>query len=208
MKEIKWNESGLVPVVVQDLKTKEVLMVAYSDEEAIRLTKETGFAYFYSRSRNSLWKKGETSGNLLKVSEIRMDCDGDTLLYLVKLEGSCACHTGHYSCFYRSIEGEELALSPKDLTIFDRVSERVLNRKENPKEGSYTNYLFQKGIDKILKKVAEESGEVIIAAKNKDPYETVYETADLFYHIIVLLAEKGISLDEIREELEKRFQKN
>ncbi len=211
MKEInldllKFNEQGLLPAVVQDVTTGQVVMLAYVNEVSLQKSIETGTTWFYSRSRQELWNKGATSGNFQKIRDIKIDCDGDAILFLVEQEGEGACHTGHYSCFYRDVDGEEQDMEREE-DIFDRLEKTVLDRKVNPKEGSYTNYLFEHGIDKILKKVGEEAGEVIIAAKNPDPGETIYETADLYYHLFVLLAEKGIPFEQIKEELRHRFGK-
>jgi phosphoribosyl-ATP pyrophosphohydrolase len=199
--KIKFNENGLVPVVVQDVKTNNVLMLAYMNEESIRKTEETGNMTYFSRSRNRLWEKGETSGHFQKLHELKIDCDGDTLLALVSQEG-VACHTGNYSCFFESLSGK------CDYTcgygILGELYNVIENRKVNPVEGSYTNYLLDKGIDKILKKVGEESAEVIIASKNDSHEEIIYETADLIYHLLVMLFDRGILPSEIMAQLEKR----
>lgn len=205
--DFKKNNDGLVPVVTQDARTNKVLMVAYMDEEAFVKTCATKKAHYYSRSRQALWLKGETSGNYQHVQNMLIDCDNDTLLLKVRQEGN-ACHTGEYSCFYRELELEgETQQEEKeniDAKVLDEVMQVVLDRKENPKEGSYTNYLFDKGIDKILKKVGEETAEVIIGAKNEGTSEIVYEISDLLYHITVLLAQKGTTWEEIYKELGKR----
>jgi phosphoribosyl-ATP pyrophosphohydrolase/phosphoribosyl-AMP cyclohydrolase len=212
--EIKWNKEGLVPAIAQDYKTKEVLMMAFMNKEALDLTLETGLMHYYSRSREKLWKKGETSGHIQKVMEVKIDCDNDCLVFLIE-QSTAACHTGHYSCFYRNIENDKLstktekifdekAVYNKKEAIFDELYNVIKDRKENPKEGSYTNYLFDKGIDKILKKVGEENAEVIIAAKNSSKDEVKYEAADLLYHLMVLLVEMDMSMDDICDELQKR----
>ncbi|PKM64083.1 MAG: bifunctional phosphoribosyl-AMP cyclohydrolase/phosphoribosyl-ATP pyrophosphatase [Firmicutes bacterium HGW-Firmicutes-20] len=198
--DIRFDSNGLVTAVVQDVNTKEVLMVAYMNQKALDQTILTGQTWFFSRSRNQLWHKGETSGNFQSVKAIRYDCDGDALLIEVEPLGP-ACHTGEQSCFFRSIIHDE---STENISVITRLFETVKERKANPKEGSYTNYLFDKGIDKILKKVGEETSEVIIAAKNDSKDELIYETADLVYHMTVLLVEKGINPQEIAAELKKR----
>ncbi|MBQ9624834.1 MAG: bifunctional phosphoribosyl-AMP cyclohydrolase/phosphoribosyl-ATP diphosphatase HisIE [Clostridia bacterium] len=198
---IKFDEKGLVPAVVQEADTKKVLMLAYMNEESLKKTIETKRTWFFSRSRNELWNKGATSGNVQDVVSVSYDCDGDTLLVLVKQTG-VACHTGAYTCFNDYLyEGEEKEAAD----IIQRVYDRVMDRKNNPKEGSYTNYLFDKGIDKILKKVGEENAEVIIAAKNNARDEIVYETCDLIYHTIVMMIDRGVSIGEIKTELNSRF---
>ena len=190
---IKFDERGLVSVITQDVDTKEVLMLAYANREALEKSQKTGEAHYYSRSRKELWHKGATSGHIQHIIDIRYDCDGDAVLYLVRQDGA-ACHTGQYTCFYRSMEGSTL----------ERLNQVIADRKANPKEGSYTNYLFGKGIDKILKKVGEESAEVIIAAKNSNREEVSYETADLLYHLTVLLAQMGLEWPDVMAELKKR----
>ncbi len=196
---LKFDERGLIPAVVQDYHTGQVLMVAYMNREALEKTVATGETHFYSRSRQRLWHKGETSGNIQKVKEIFYDCDADTLLVQVLPQGP-ACHTGARSCFYRTVGGDEKTAG----SILDELAAVIADRKENMPEGSYTTYLFEKGLDKILKKVGEETAEVIIAAKNPGSGELVYETADLFYHLLVLLEEKGVTLESIWQELAKR----
>lgn len=200
--DLKFNEAGLIPAIVQDEATGSVLMMAWMNEEALEKTVETEEAWFYSRSRKELWHKGATSGNIQAVTSVLYDCDGDTLLLLVNPKGP-ACHTGNTSCFYRTFDGSPL---PK-ASMLGILETLVQERKKNPVEGSYTNYLFDKGIDKILKKVGEENAEVIIASKNADRGEVIYETADLIYHLTVLLAEREISWDEIMMELKKRHKK-
>ncbi len=203
IEKIKFNEQGLVPVVVQDVNTNSVLMLAYMSRESIEKTLETGKMVYFSRSRNKLWLKGETSGHFQTVCELKIDCDGDALLALVSQEGA-ACHTGNYSCFFESLHGTGKCVS--GYGVIDELYGVIEDRKLNPKEGSYTNYLFAKGIDKILKKVGEESAEVIIAAKNASPDEIRYETADLLYHLLVMLSELGLSPSEVFAELEQRRQ--
>ncbi len=199
LENIKFNGHGLVPCVVQDVYTREVLMLAYMNEESLKKTLETGETWFFSRSRNELWNKGATSGHKQTVKKLSYDCDGDTLLAEVEQIGA-ACHTGAKSCFYTTMfESEEKVFEIGKL--FDLIKER----KETPVEGSYTNYLFDKGIDKILKKVGEECAEVIIAAKNPDLTELQYELSDLVYHSMVLMVERGLELKDIAEELKKRL---
>lgn len=201
-KDFKKNENGLVPVIVQDHKTDEVLMLAYMNEEAFDTTLSTGRMTYFSRSRQELWIKGATSGHFQYVKSLRIDCDKDTILAKVRQVGA-ACHTGNRSCFFTTLaEKEDKKVNP--LRVFEDVFQVILDRKEHPKEGSYTNYLFDKGIDKILKKLGEEATEIVIAAKNPDPEEIKYEIADFLYHMMVLMAEKGLSWEEITEELANR----
>lgn len=213
MNTIKFDEHGLVPAIIQDVHSGQVLMMAYMNKEALTKTLESGYTCFYSRSRQSLWTKGETSGHVQKVSEIRYDCDEDTLLIQVEQTGA-ACHTGHYSCFYRNAAGEEVEpaqfdmekvyASPAGPGILYELYNVIVDRRAKLPEGSYTTYLFTKGLDKILKKVGEENAEVIIAAKNRSKEEVVYETSDLLYHLLVLLVEQGVQLDDIFAELNSR----
>lgn len=204
MKDIKFNEQGLVPVIAQAYDTKEVLMLAYMNEEAYQKTLDEKVAYYYSRSRKSLWKKGETSGHLQIVKSMYYDCDQDALLLLVDQKG-VACHTMHRSCFFEPIfESEE---SNEVSYVIDEVYATIEERRRNPIEGSYTNYLFDKGLDKILKKVGEETAEVIIGAKNRDKENLVYELSDLVYHSLVLMVEQGIKPDDIKNELKRRQDK-
>lgn len=200
--KMKKNSDGLLPVVVQDYQTKDVLMVAYMNEEAYNLTVETGRMTYYSRSRSKLWLKGETSGHFQYVKSLTLDCDKDTLLAKVRQVGA-ACHTGSQSCFF-----EETVKKPYDdtnpLTVLEEVYQVITDRKAHPKEGSYTNYLFDKGIDKILKKCGEEASEIIIAAKNPDAAELKYEISDFLYHMMVLMAECGLDWKDILKELAHR----
>lgn len=200
--EIKTNESGLLPVVVQDYKTQEVLMAAYMNQEAFEATIRTGRMTYWSRSRQELWVKGLTSGHFQYVKELCIDCDNDTLLAKVAQVGA-ACHTGSRSCFYRSIMKKEYD-ETNPLKVFEDVFAVIQDRKLHPKEGSYTNYLFDKGIDKILKKVGEEATEIVIAAKNPDPEEIKYEISDFLYHVMVLMAERGVTWEDITRELAQR----
>ena len=200
--EFKTNSEGLLPVIVQHYKTQEVLMMAYMDEEAFNTTIKTGKMTYYSRSRKSQWVKGETSGNFQYVKSLVIDCDKDTLLAKVDQIG-VACHTGNPTCFFQTLAGKnEEEKNP--LKVFESVYDTILDRKQNPKEGSYTNYLFEKGIDKILKKVGEEATEIIIAAKNPNPEEIKYEIADFLYHAMVLMAVRGVTWEDIAQELADR----
>ena len=199
IEKLKFDEKGLIPAVVVDNTTREVLMVAYMNKESLLLTLEKKKACFFSRSRNKLWLKGETSGNFQNVVSITADCDYDTLKVVVDPDGP-ACHEGDMSCFHNPLYIND---DKNDFTLSD-LYKLIEGRKTEKKEGSYTSYLFEKGLDKILKKVGEESTEVIIAAKAEDKKETIYEIADLAYHVMVLMVEAGISLDEIRDELASR----
>ncbi len=200
--EFKTNENGLVPVVVQDYKTMEVLMAAYMNREAFENTIRTGKMTYWSRSRNELWVKGLTSGHFQYVRQLSIDCDNDTILAKVVQIGA-ACHTGNKSCFYRDLVKKDYD-ETNPMTVFENVFSVILDRKEHPKEGSYTNYLFDKGIDKILKKVGEEATEIVIAAKNPNPEEIKYEISDFLYHVMVLMAEKGVTWEDITKELAQR----
>lgn len=200
--EFKLNSDGLIPVIVQDYKTNEVLMMAYMNEEAFDNTVKTGRMTYYSRTRQCQWVKGETSGHFQYVKSLAVDCDKDTLLAKVEQIGA-ACHTGNRSCFYTTIVGADYdAKNP--LQVFESVYNTILDRRENPKEGSYTNYLFEKGIDKILKKVGEEATEIVIAAKNPNPEEIKYEISDFLYHAMVLMVERGVTWEDITNELADR----
>lgn len=200
--QFKKNSDGMIPVVVQDYKTDKVLMVAYMNEEAFNLTINTGKMTYFSRSRNEIWVKGVTSGHFQYVKELSMDCDLDTMLAKVYQVG-VPCHTGADTCFFNTLVKKEYDES-NPMRVFEDVYNVILDRKKNPKEGSYTNYLFDKGIDKILKKVGEEATEIVIAAKNPDPQEVKYEISDFLYHVMVLMAEKGVSWKEITKELSRR----
>lgn len=200
--QFKKNSDGMIPVVVQDYKTDKVLMVAYMNEEAFNLTIKTGKMTYFSRSRNEIWVKGVTSGHFQYVKELSMDCDLDTMLAKVYQVG-VPCHTGADTCFFNTLVKKEYDES-NPMRVFEDVYNVILDRKKNPKKGSYTNYLFDKGIDKILKKVGEEATEIVIAAKNPDPQEVKYEISDFLYHVMVLMAEKGVSWKEITKELSRR----
>lgn len=235
IKQLKYDDKGLIPAITQDYKTDEILMMAYMNAESLEKTLKTGKAHYYSRSRQKLWLKGETSGHFQLVKSINIDCDADTLLMKVEQTG-VACHTGHRSCFHRKLEvGVEgsrgsdtdavagskketiTAVSTEAVTLKEDDSSKtvgsevlnavynvILDRVANPKEGSYTNYLLDKGMDKILKKVGEETSEVIIAAKNENPSDIKLEVADLLYHIMVMLVKQGMTLEEVYSELDKR----
>ncbi|EGL82927.1 Histidine biosynthesis bifunctional protein hisIE [Caldalkalibacillus thermarum TA2.A1] len=223
--ELKFNEQGLIPAIVQDAQSKTVLMMAYMNREALERTIATGETWFWSRSRQELWHKGATSGHKQKVKELYVDCDQDTLLIMVEPAGP-ACHRGTYSCFDQvGLEGDgflsgqpETSLSSNkvqgdqqpdklDYTILTRLIETIAQRDAERPEGAYTTYLFEKGLDKILKKVGEEASEVIIAAKNRNPEELRNEMADLFYHLLVLLREQQLGLDRVLEVLKARHGK-
>ncbi|MBR6664999.1 MAG: bifunctional phosphoribosyl-AMP cyclohydrolase/phosphoribosyl-ATP diphosphatase HisIE [Lachnospiraceae bacterium] len=201
--EFKKDDNGLVPVVVQDYKTNEVLMLAYMNEEAYKTTLRTGKMCYYSRSRKEQWLKGDTSGHYQYVKSLAADCDMDTILAKVSQVGA-ACHTGKHSCFFNEIAKKEYEESHNPLKVFEDVFAVIQDRKVNPKEGSYTNYLFDKGVDKILKKLGEEATEIVIAAKNPNPNEIKYEISDFLYHCMVLMAEKGVSWEDITTELANR----
>jgi phosphoribosyl-AMP cyclohydrolase / phosphoribosyl-ATP pyrophosphohydrolase len=197
IQSLKFDERGLIPAIVQDARTREVLTLAYMNAESLARTIETGQTWFWSRSRNELWHKGETSGNTQTVVAMHSDCDNDAIVVLVNPAGP-ACHTGARSCFGSTETREDLGLLLNDLYALLESRER-----ERP-EGSYTTYLFENGLDKILKKVGEESAETIIAAKNEDGARLTAEVADLVYHLLVLLVARGVSLDQVREELASR----
>jgi len=221
--QLKFDEKGLIPAITQDYKTDEILMLAYMNEESLKKTLETGRAHYYSRSRQKLWLKGETSGHYQNVKSISLDCDGDALLLKVE-QIDAACHTGHKSCFFRKMEvaadapvnaddlPENKPVNAEEVTDNTPVGPEVLHdvftvisdRVSHPKEGSYTNYLLEKGLDKILKKIGEETSEVIIAAKNGSQSETCYEVADLLYHVMVMMVKQGMTLEDIYRELGKR----
>ena len=198
MEELKYGAQGLVCAIAQDYESGEVLMQAYMNEEAYQKTLETGYTHYWSRSRQKLWKKGEESGHLQKVRGIYLDCDKDCVLLKVE-QTEAACHTGNYTCFFTPVQ--ECGVGAEMLGMLQRIVE---DRKENPEEGSYTSYLFAKGVDKIAKKTGEEAVELVIAAKNEDREEMVGECADLFYHTLVLLANAGVKLSDVCTELKKR----
>ena len=201
--EFKINSDGLLPVVVQDYKTDEVLMMAYMNKEAYEKTIDTGLMTYYSRSRQELWIKGETSGHYQHVQSLTIDCDLDTMLAKV-IQTGVACHTGNKTCFFQTVMEKEMKSEDNPLRVFEDVYAVIKDRKINPKEGSYTNYLFDKGVDKILKKVGEEATEIVIAANNPNPNEIKYEISDFLYHVMVLMVEKGVTWADITEDLAKR----
>lgn len=216
LRKVKFDGMGLVPAILQDIDSKEVLMLGYMNQDSLMRTMETGKACFWSRSRQQLWLKGETSGNYQFVKEIKLDCDNDTLLVMVKPAGP-ACHTGKKSCFYQNLGSEIIEDTSESGSLSDvsqaeldkaaflyRLYSVIADRKKNPVEGSYTNYLFREGVDKICKKIGEEAAEVIIGAKNASNDEMIYEIGDLVYHLMVLLNLYEIPLVDIFEELEKR----
>lgn len=234
---VKFDKDGLIPVIAQDYHSKHIRMLAYMNKEALEKTLETGDVYYYSRSRQKLWLKGEESGHFQHLKGMSVDCDGDTLLIQIEQVGGISCHTGNATCFYRNVDATNekgstsvhphntdshtssaglqnskqdaspIVRDDKDLqnnsSFLSKLENTIRDRKENPVEGSYTNYLFREGLDKILKKVGEEATETIIAAKTKRD-DVIYEVSDLVYHLSVLLAELNISWDEIKDELEKR----
>jgi phosphoribosyl-ATP pyrophosphohydrolase/phosphoribosyl-AMP cyclohydrolase len=205
---LKFDEKGLIPVVAQDYRTGEVRMVAYANREAVEKTLQTGYAHYYSRSRQKIWKKGETSGELQRVREVRVDCDGDTLLYIVEQEKNRACHTGERNCFYRTVEGEYALDKPLPFETLPRLQEVLYDRLENLPEGSYTTKLIKAGFDRIAQKFGEEAVEVLIALMNRDKKQIVYESADMLYHWLLALSYLGINVEEVLEELAKRFKKS
>ncbi|MBP5662197.1 MAG: bifunctional phosphoribosyl-AMP cyclohydrolase/phosphoribosyl-ATP diphosphatase HisIE [Clostridia bacterium] len=197
--ELKWDANGLIPAIVVDAVSKKVLTLAYMNRESLEISMKEGRTCFWSRSRQTLWRKGETSGNIQHIVSVTADCDKDALLVLVEKDGP-ACHTGADSCFFEPVfQSEE-----RHEFSYSQLFELIRGRKTDKKEGSYTTYLFEKGIDKILKKVGEESTEVIVAAKGNDKRETIYEIADLAYHVMVLMIEMGISEEDIFRELASR----
>ena len=206
IENIKFDEKGLVPAIVQDATSKEVLTLAYMNEDSLKKTLETKETWFYSRSRQELWHKGGTSGNIQKVVEMRYDCDQDAILVLVQPAGP-ACHTGAYTCFSETIDKQEVFTAQDRFAILNNLEALIAERESELPEGSYTTYLFNEGVDKILKKVGEEASEVIIASKNRDAEELKWEVADLLFHLMVLLREQKLPLDEVLKVLEERHSK-
>ncbi len=206
---LKFDGEGLIPAIVQDHRDDAVLMMAYMNRDALEKTIRTGQAHFWSRSRKTLWHKGATSGNHLNVKEVRIDCDGDTLLVRVEPEGP-ACHTGQWSCFFRTVKDgavRRFKPSPAKALILDRIYDVILDRKRSPKPKSYVSWLLKSGRDKILKKIGEESGELIIGSKNNRSSEIIWEVADLWFHTLVLMGYHKIAPADIYQELQKRFGK-
>ncbi len=208
--KIDWDKNPLIPSIAQDYETKEVLMLAFMNKEALELTLKTGIAHYFSRSRQRIWKKGESSGNIQIIKDILIDCDEDTILLKVEQKGGAACHTGRYSCFFRSLKNDkelyevnEESISNYD--IVDRVYHIILERKKADSEKSYVASLFKKGENSILKKVVEEAGEFCFAVKDNNEKEIIYEACDLLFHSLVALGYKEISPDRVKQELERRF---
>ena len=204
MEEIKFNEEGLVPVIAQDYRTGEVRMFAYANEEAIKKTLETGYAHYYSRSKKRLWKKGESSGELQKVREVRIDCDNDAVIYVVEQEKNRACHTGERNCFYRTIEGKKVE-KPLPFETLARLEEVVKERIEKLPEGSYTAKLVKSGKERVFQKFGEEAVETLIALMKGKKEEIISETADLLYTLVVSLSVSGVEITEVMEEVANRF---
>ena len=207
MKDLKFDEHGLIPTIIQDSQTHEVLMLAYMNKESLRRTLDCKQTWFWSRSRSELWHKGNTSGNTQRVVDIRVDCDCDSLVLLVEPNGP-ACHTEAWSCFHRRIGNHEIEQSAKDSPEFGLVLQKlhqiIRSRMSQKPKGSYTTYLFEEGLDKILKKIGEETAELIIASKNGDPAAICFETSDLLYHLLVLLVQQEIALDQVSNVLHER----
>ncbi|MDQ7039229.1 MAG: bifunctional phosphoribosyl-AMP cyclohydrolase/phosphoribosyl-ATP diphosphatase HisIE [Aquificota bacterium] len=204
MESLKFDERGLITVVAQDYRTGEVRMVAWANEEAVRKTLETGYAHYFSRSRGRIWKKGETSGELQRVREIRVDCDGDTLIYVVDQEKNRACHLGERNCFFRRIDGSRVE-KPLPFETLQRLQEIIEKRLRERPEGSYTVRLADQGTDRVIQKFGEEAVETIIALKNESRKDIVHETADLIYTLTVALTLKGVKVEEVLEELSRRM---
>ena len=200
---IRWNEQGLVPAIAQDALDGTVLMLAWMNEESLRLTLETGYATYYSRSRQMLWKKGETSGHVQEVLAVKYDCDADAILLTVRQTGP-ACHTGARSCFFNDLKKADEDELPATSHILEQVYRVIEDRRDHPREGSYTNYLLGKGVEKICKKVGEEASETIIAAMKHSREEVTYEAADLLYHLLVLCCDQGVTPADLWEELARR----
>lgn len=201
---MQFDAAGLIPVVVQHARSGEVLMLGYMNEEALQQTLVSGMVTFWSRSRQTLWRKGETSGNVLRLIDIRQDCDGDALLVLAEPAGP-TCHTGRVSCFHRTLEGDLTEQRVPSSNILTDLADVIAQRASMPREGSYTAKLLTGGVDRIGKKIGEEAAEVIIAAKNGAPAEIAWEVADLLYHLLVLLQNQGMALEDVWAELRRRY---
>lgn len=204
MLPLKFDEKGLIPVIAQDYRTGEIRMLAWANEEAIKRTLETGYAHYYSRSRGRIWKKGETSGELQRVIEIRVDCDEDAIVYVIEQEKNRACHTGERNCFYRDLEGEKVE-KPLPFEALPRLQEILKDRLERKPEGSYTVKLAGEGLDRVLQKLGEEAVETLIAIKNGRKEEILCETADLLYMLTLALTMEGVEITEVMEELIRRM---
>ncbi|ACG57550.1 phosphoribosyl-ATP diphosphatase [Hydrogenobaculum sp. Y04AAS1] len=202
IEDIAFDEKGLIPVIAQDAFSGEIRMLAYANKEAIKKTIETGYAHYFSRSRNSIWKKGETSGELQEVLEIRLDCDNDTLIYMIKQHKDIACHTGNRNCFFKAFDKEKPSLMPFEILPF--LERLIKDRISNPVESSYTSKLIKEGLDRIVQKVGEEAIESVIAFKNQDKKEIAYELADLIYHILVGIKYSNMSFEDVEFELIRR----
>lgn len=209
LSQVKYDDKGLVPCIIQDYHSKKVRMLAYMNEESLKLTLETGKMTYFSRSRNKLWVKGETSGYFQYLKGASIDCDGDTLLFFIEQVGGISCHTGNSSCFYRDLNENVSFINNRtkvntEANFLLNLEKTIESRKNEPKEGSYTNYLLNEGDNKILKKIGEEASEVIIACKDSKKDEMVFEIADLMYHLSVEIVNKGFSWADVEEELKKR----
>ena len=208
--KVDWEKSSLIPVVAQDFQTKEVLMLAYMDKEALSLTLQTKKAHYFSRSKQRIWMKGETSGNIQNIKDIMIDCDNDTLLIMIEQVGGAACHTGRKSCFFTKLESDEVTSEVDEsavanYSVFDQLYHVIQERKKADPERSYVASLFHKGENAYLKKVVEEAGEFCFAVKDDDEKEMIYEAADLAFHTLVALGDKNINPDRVKQELARRF---
>jgi len=204
MLKLRFNDEGLIPVIAQDYRTGEIRMLAYANEEAVKKTLETGYAHYYSRSRKKIWKKGETSGELQKVIEIRVDCDEDTLIYVIEQEKNKACHTGERNCFFRDLEGDKVE-KPLPFEVLPRLQEVINERIKTKKENSYTVKLVKQGKERVFQKFGEEAVETLIALMKGKREEVIYESADMLYTFLVSLSVSGIDVKEVMEELIRRF---
>lgn len=204
MLKLKFNEEGLIPVIAQDYRTGEVRMLAYANEEAVKKTLETGYAHYYSRSRKKIWKKGETSGELQRVIEVRVDCDQDALIYVIEQEKDRACHTGERNCFYKNLEGKKVE-KPLPFEVLPRLQDVIREKIEKKEEGSYTAKLVSQGNERVFQKFGEEAVETLIALMKGKREEIIYESADMLYTFLVSLSVRGIDVKEVMEELIRRF---